>query len=235
MTLLKIFITFYNNKRIISELKNLMKKIQVYASPAGGGKSATMLIDAVRTKGQKIAFISMELRANLILKRISSIAKYFKIEDEDIDITVFNGALNPQYDLVGKLEGMKNKYDIIVVDGFDAYPTIVEGENLKITGYPLEDKVAFVNRVWFALFADKYFFKKETKCHSIWISTNTYRSVENNPASIKFSSSLSDKLEVKKISQKKYDEIKEISFVEAIDFDKRIIEQYNLSEIFKTL
>lgn len=209
-----------------------MNKIQVYASPVGGGKSATILIDAVKTTGQKIAFISLEMGAHHVLNRMRSIARHFKIEDEDIDITVFNGSLNPQYDLVGKLEEMKNKYDIIVVDGYDAYPTIVEGENL-IYKYPLEDKIAFTDRVWAALFADKVFFKNKTKCHSLWISLNTQRIVGNSSMQVKFPTSLSDKLELKKYSSRKFDDLSKITYTEVIDFDNRRIDQYYLSEIFK--
>jgi len=193
-----------------------------------------LLIDAVKTRGQKIAFISMEMGAHHILNRMRSIAKYFKIEDEDIDITVFNGVLNPQYDLVGKLEEMKNKYDIIVVDGYDAYPTIVEGENVIYTESPLENKIAFTDRVWAALFADKVFFKKQTKCHSLWISINTYRALGNNSSiQIKFPTSLSNKIELKKYSNRKFDDLSKITYTEVVDFDNRRIDQYNLSEIFK--
>jgi len=211
-----------------------MKKIKVYASPAGAGKSATLLIDAVKTQGQKIAFISLEMGASTILKRIDSIVEFFKFEKSDIDITVFSGIPNPQYDLVGKLEEMKNKYDIIVVDGYDTYPTIVEGENINHIHSPLENKIAFTDRVWAALFADKVFFKKQTKCHSLWISVNTYRALDNNSSrQIKFPTSLSSKLELKKYSNRKYDDLSKITYTEVIDFDNRRIDQYNLSEIFK--
>jgi len=218
-----------------------MKKIQVYASPAGGGKSATLLIDAVRTKKEKIAFISIEMDAFTILNRINSIAEFFKIENEDVNITVFSASASPQYDLIGKLEQMKNKYDIIIIDGYDAYPTIVEGENLHNSEFPFEHKIAFTNIVWDTLFADKYFFKKETRCHSLWISANTYRTLSNSGArTIKFPTtttfaniSLKNKIELKKYSHRKYDDLSKVTYTEVIDFDNRRIEQYNLSEIFK--
>ena len=46
-------------------------------------------------------------------------------------------------------------------------------------------------------------------------------------------SELADKLELKKFSQRKHDEITKKSCMEVVDFDNRRIEQYNLSEIFK--
>jgi len=212
-----------------------MKKIKVYASPAGGGKSVTLLIDAVKSVGQKIAFISIEMRASVVLNRIDNIVKFFKIEKSDIDITVLAGTPNPQYDLVGKLADMKNKYDIIIVDGFDIYPTIVEGENVFEDESPLGRKITFTDNVWNTLFSDKYFFQKQTKCHSLWISTHTHKDLanNNNATQIKFPASLSDKLELKKFSQRKHDEITKKSCMEVVDFDNRRIEQYNLSEIFK--
>jgi hypothetical protein len=132
---------------------------------------------------------------------------------------------------------MKNKYDIIIVDGFDIYPTVVEGENVFEDESSLGRRITFTNNVWNTLFADKYFFKKQTKCHSLWISTHIHRSLSSNNTAtqIKFPTSLSNKFELKKFSQRKHDEMTKKTCIEIVDFDNRRIDQYNLSEIFKTV
>ena len=59
-----------------------MKKVNVYTSKAGGGKSFVMMIDAVKTasEGKRVAYITAELSDRFVIKRMNHIAKHFGLK-----------------------------------------------------------------------------------------------------------------------------------------------------------
>ena len=217
--------------------------IKVYTSKVGGGKSLTMLMDvaltgsSMREKDKKIAFISMEVTTNHLIRRLGKIANFFKIDRKNIKVTFFQGIPSSDYNLFERLDSLKNDYDLICIDGFDSYP--VDGDtNIS------EAKAEFVRKVYAHLFFDGYLFKKPTRCKELWVTSNSYTHVGFFGNSLKPSafndeySELRNKYVVKKHASRKFDGPANIENdpkvnLEVVDFEKRTIEIFDIGEILK--
>lgn len=203
--------------------------IHIYHSKSNGGKSITMLMDAIRKNDKKIAIITHELRSHYVLKRLMILADYFGKSIEDVKCTVFDGVCSDELGLIKKIEDLKNEFDIIIVQGF--YVSIRSESN----GFFQQAK-EFINIIHSNLFSEE-----KSKCEEVWIDFNSYNSFTTSSGSIIKSSDLiygddmKDKVSVKKYSYREYRPsiIDTDAYLNIIDFDERTIESHDMGKIFK--
>jgi hypothetical protein len=206
--------------------------IKAYSSKAGGGKSITMLLDVAKERNKKIAFICLEVPVHNTLKKLDSILNYCEIIQSNINVRFFDGSLGGGYDLIKKLDDLKDDYDIICIDGFDSY-RLPKEPDLMVSIAPREN---LVRSVWSSVFANGYFFKRPSRCKEVWVTVNVYNTFGDIGGSKIAYNGISESAFDKKAVIKKYSRIdrnnlNDETILEVTDFDNRTIENYNLSDI----
>lgn len=205
--------------------------IQIYHSKAGGGKSMTMLMDAIRNTNKKIAIITYELGAHNVLKRLKILADYLGKNPEDVNCTVFDGVNSTDFNLIKKIESLKNEFDIIIVEGF--YVSLPRSKEKFISQLMKE----YINDIYSSLFS-----KEKSKCEELWVDLNSYNSPVDCPGTITKAlgfmgcDEMKDKVSIKKYSYREFYPIIDGNkqYLNIIDFNEKTIESHDMSKIFKT-
>ncbi len=185
--------------------------IKAFISQAAQGKSISLILEAASQENKKVAFISFEMSANFILKRLESIQN--KTHSFVIYVPNTKERLNTW--LYKRIEKLSEEFDLICIDGVEVVPNL----DLKK-----------LNDVCFGNFMNQ--------CTELWISKQTYNKsfVENYLLDIKKVKEFEEKnlLTIKQVCRKIDNTlIKNASFIEAVDLEKNEIKTYNLSNLFK--
>jgi hypothetical protein len=203
-----------------------MKKINLYSSKSGGGKSISMMIEAVKlaSDGKRVAFITAELSDRFVVKRMNNIANYLGVKNliSRNTLIVFQVPFDNQELLFSKLDSLKEDFDFIFIDPFE---TCVSRYNQPSLLKARQDAFKKLVNV---LCSDN--FKAESiystvSCYTKSNGENVYVGSENLPEELK------DKVKLKVFSSKI--NLAENSVITICDYDDRAVKEYNLTEIFK--
>jgi len=97
-----------------------MKKINVYSSFAGQGKTFKMLVDALKlsSTGKRVAFITTESNSRVIIKKSNQISKYFgwKGKINRGNFVVFFIPYGEHDLFIRKMEYIKEEFDYVFID-----------------------------------------------------------------------------------------------------------------------
>jgi len=195
--------------------------IETFISKSGQGKTGCMLIEAAKQTGKNVAFISLEMPAGEIMRRLKCInptTNSFKVFTPRGD----NKNLNEW--LIEKLNSLSDEFDIICIDGVDCCAS---------SKYSIFKKEDFekINHVCFK--------NSMSPCESLWVSKSFYQKLEFdndyilNPKSIE-SFEIEGLIKVKQVCRRfEHSLLPEVNLIEAIDLITKEVKTYNFSNIFK--
>lgn len=185
--------------------------IKTFISKTGGGKSLCLMLEAAKQSGKDVAFISLEMSAETIKKRIGLIgtdAKSFNI----ITPTESNYK-NLGLWLNKKIETLCQEVDVICVDAIDLIP-----------GFNVEklDNICFGSMM--------------NQCEELWASMNVCREIKGFSKSvIEKTDGQSEFIKVKQIcSRVEHPLMPGVFLIESVDLEKKEIKYHNASNLLKS-
>lgn len=208
-----------------------MKKVNIYTSKAGQGKSVIMIIDAVKlaSEGKKVAYITGEMTDRFIIKRMNHIAKYFNLKGKisKNNLVVFSIPFGQDKVTFDKIENIKKDFDVLFLDPFEAILSFEHsGQN------PLFNQVreAFSKLI-------NILDSEDSVLKNIYTTLSCYNSAVYLDNNIFFRGSqnligeMKDRVVLKKYISRNSSGYN--SSIVACDFENKSIQEYNLTEIMK--
>ena len=203
-----------------------MKKVNVYTSKAGQGKSFVMMIDAVKTAslGNRVAFVTAELSDRFVIKRMNHIAKYFGLKGKisKNNLVVFAVPFGQEKVIFDKIENIKKDFDVLFLDPFDAIRSFEHSADKSIYTSTQEAYLNLANLLE----------SEGNVLQSINTTASCYRAIYNNENKVfGLSKELDNKVVLKTFCSKDY--FGDKSIIVACDFADNSVKEYNLTEIMK--
>jgi hypothetical protein len=203
-----------------------MKKVNVYTSKAGQGKSFVMMIDAIKTasEGKKVAYITAELSVRFVIKRMNHIAKYFGLKGKisKSNLVVFEVPYGKDKFAFDKIEKIKKDFDVLFLDPFEAIRSYNHTPEKPIYTSTQE---AYLN-------LSNLLESEGSTLQSINTTAGCYRALDSNENKVfGFPKELEDKVVLKTFCYKDY--FGDKSIIVACDFVNNSVKEYNLTEIMK--
>jgi hypothetical protein len=203
-----------------------MKKVNVYTSKAGQGKSFVMMIDAIKTasEGKRVAYITAELSDRFVIKRMNHIAKYFGLKGEisKSNLVVFEVPYGKDKFAFDKIEKIKKDFDVLFLDPFEAIRSYNHTPEKPIYTSTQEAYLNLANLLE----------SEGSVLQSINTTAGCYRAIYSNENKVfGLSKELEDKVVLKTFCSRDY--FGEQNLIIASDFENRIVKEYNLTEIMK--
>jgi hypothetical protein len=203
-----------------------MKKVNVYTSKAGQGKSFVMMIDAVKTasSGKRVAFITAELSDRFVVKRMNHIAKHFGLKGKisKSNLVIFSVPFGQDKVAFDKIENIKKDFDVLFLDPFDAIRSFEHSADKSIYTSTQEAYLNLANLLE----------SEGSVLQSINTTAGCYRAIHSNDNKVfGLSKESEDKVVLKTFCSR--DCFGEQNLIIASDFENRIVKEYNLTEIMK--
>lgn len=204
-----------------------MKKVNIYTSKAGQGKTFVMMIDAVKlaAQGKRVAFITAELNGRFVIKRMNHIAKYFDLKGKisKNNLVIFESPFGEE--TLNRVEKIKKDFDVLFLDPFEAIQSFDHTPEKPIYKRVQDSYMNLID----VLNSD------ESVLQNINTTVNCYRAMGSNGFNVVktagLSKELEDKVALKTFCSKGYFGDKAI--IVACDFEDRSVKEYNLIEIMK--
>lgn len=184
------------------------KMIKGFISKTGNGKSLSLLIEAAAQENKKVAFISLEMDEQTILKRLESL----KSKTKEFNIYTPNSFSNLDSWICKKLEKLSDEVDLICIDAVD------NADNLTFEK---------LHSVCFGNFMNQ--------CNELWVSLHIKKNLTENSCLVSEKHISNEIFKVKQISRKiENNLLPGVKFIEAVDLENNEVKTYNLSNIFKS-
>lgn len=208
-----------------------MKKVNVYTSKPGQGKSVVMIIDAVKaaSSGMRVAYIAGEMSDRFVIKRMNHITKYFNLKGKisKNNLVVFSIPFGQDKVAFDKIESIKKDFDVLFLDPFEAILSFEHSGQNPLFNQVRETFSKLVN----ALDSESSVLK------NIYTTISCYNSAAYLDNNIFFRGSQNligekrDKVVLKKYISR--NSSGENNSIVACDFENKSIQEYRLTEIMK--
>lgn len=192
--------------------------VETFISKAGQGKSICLLIEAAKQSEKSVAFISLEMTTQEIMKRLVCIkptTNNFRVFSPRGDEKTLSSWL------MNKLSQLAEDFDIICIDAV---------EN-SVNGYLKKSDYERLNKACFGGFM--------SQCESLWVSQHVNYKLaygEDYMESIVAveSAEIEGLVKVKQICRKiEHPLLPNTFLIESVDLVKKEVHAYNLNNIFK--
>jgi hypothetical protein len=202
-----------------------MKKVNVYTSKAGRGKSFVMMIDAVKmaASGNKVAYITTETSDRFVVKRMNHIAKYFNLKGKISrkNLVIFSVPFGQEKITFDKIEKIKKDFDVLFLDPFEGIRSFEYSATISIFRRTQEAFVKLVNVLD----------SEDSNLKSINTTVSAYLSLGSNNITFAGYQGFENRVVLKTFCSRDY--FGEQTIISASDFENKSVKEYNLTEIMK--
>ena len=185
--------------------------IKAFISKTGGGRTMCAIAECASQKDKKVAFVSLEISQNEIIKRVS---KFNPVCEKFTAFSISSGitALN----FYKKIKSIVEEYDLICIDS----PQLIKCFDMHV-----------LNNICFDNFTNQ--------CQEMWITMQASTKFgdlsvsEIGAMTIKKTEEQFECLQIKQICRRINHSLVSGNFIEAVDLETKEVKTYNLSNLFK--